>query len=1035
MKKATLLTTASCLILALNASALSMVDSPALGTQTTVSITYPSVGTGSISLLINTAAGSLRDSCYVTLDNTWLGYRIGLYDTTSNILANWQSGAPGWQSVLASNQCSIDLANSTRTDNGYTQRIDIRITKGIRLTAGNAQVVATYWYQSCSTYCNNEMAYETVGFWNTNGTAGGARLTSPAAGSVLEATSATFSFFRPPDAGSVCIRVGPSSTPSANPQQCPAGSSAVFSNLPNAGQPVYVTLESSTNGDTIANTFTLYAVEQNRPAVLVSPANLAPVAPGSTVNLTWGNALNATGYSVLVGSSLNDSNVLSASLPGTANSARFIVPNVVGYLNIALVTKFSNGEVVKRYSLTVPGSSGPSPQALAVLSPAEGTRLDQQSVTFTWTALAGAASQYYLFIGSSPGRADVYPGATRPEFFSGNSKTVDLRNALDGRPLWVTIVGRGNPADKLTDVTAKYTTAVLHLPPPPAADPSAGIGITEPAPGVPISSEIWFWTARGTSFTDWTFSLGSTLNGNDLYSGYGRELDSTRIPGVAKIDTIPGFVTNAYATLSVKIGSSWYSSTSMNPVIPASPTAETLAGFKTCITSASQPTTCILPAGIYSIDTLASGDTGPYEITRSGITITGADEHLSAGPNGLPKSRTILWRKSGCQPLLTIGAGVQNVTIQNITLDGNNETLANTCLGSGLQPTANDMYIHGRNGGGVNDGTPTNNITLRRMIFRDAVGRGLTVAGAKIGGAGTEAIKIDQCYFKNAAGVGALVWGNGYSDLIAPAPTSPLDPSIPLIRKYVCDTVTSMDSDIARSVPQYVLFTNSSFKDSWTGAVALNSVFYPQISGSIFGHNYFNPYDGAGGTIFVDRCAALATVSNSIFDGTGLDTATEGLEVHGARATITGNTIRGFPSAGIVLHSSWATTVLNNQILNNGSQGWTGNAGIIVVNREYAPPNGRVSSKITLEGNTIGNAPPDIPTQRYGIRFDACPPPAENVVCGLNTFSVPGVDGAIKVLNNTFLGNTAGPYCEHQVVTLNNINPSPDPLIALPKCQ
>ena len=1023
MKNATLLTTAACLLLAVNVSALSMVDSPALGTQTTVSITYPSVGTGSISLLINTAAGTLRDSCYVTLDNTWLGYRIGLYDTTSNSLENWQTGAPGWQSVLASNQCSIDLASSTRTDNGYTQRIDIRVTKGVRLAAGNAQVVATYWYQSCSTYCSNEMAYETVGFWYINGVPGGARLTNPAAGSVLEGTTTTFSFFRPPDAESVCIRVGPSSTPSANPQQCPVGSSATFSNLPNAGQPVYVTLVTSTGGDTIANTFTLYAVEQNRAAVLVSPSNLALVAPGSTVNLTWGNAVNATGYSVLVGSSLNGSNVLSAALPGTANSARIIVPNLAGYLYIALVTKFSNGEVARRYALTVSAASGSPPQTLSVSSPADGTQLNQQSVTFSWTALPGSEAKYYLLIGSAPGRADVFPGATRPEPISQNSKIVDLRHALDGRPLWVTLFGREKPTDSLTQTTAKYTTAVLQLPPPPPPDPAAGIGVLEPAPGTAIGSESLFWMARGTSYTDWTFSLGSTPNGNDLYNGYGRELDSVRFDGAAKIDTIPGFVTTAYATLSVKIGNTWYASTSTYPVLPSAPTGEALAAFGTCITNPSQPTTCTLPAGIYSIDAPATGTTGVYQITRSGITITGADEYTAPGPYAIGKSKTIFWRRSGCAPLLSISAGVQNVTVQNITLDGNNDALANTCLNSGFQPSlANDMFIHGRSLGGGAEETPTDGITLRQMIFRDAVGYGLFIGGAKIGGAGTKAITIDQSYFTNAALGGAVVWGPGEAALIAPDPAT-----ASTVRKYFCDTVTSMDSVEARSVPQYVSFTNSYFKDIWTGALAFNSTFYPQIAGSIFLHNYFNPYDYAGGTVFVDRCASLATVSNSIFDGTGLDQATEALEVHGARATISGNRVSGFPSAGIVLHSSWNTSVLNNQIFDNGSTGWEGNAGIIVANRQYSPPDGRVSSQITIAGNTMGNTSQGIPTQSYGIRFNTCLDDG----CFLNVLSAIN-PGEIKVLDNVFLGNKYGSYCKHQNVTLNYIVISP--VSVLPDC-
>ncbi len=140
-----------------------MVESPALGTQTTLKLTYP-VGVGNISLLINTAQGVFRDSCYLTVTNNWQGFRIGIYDTTNNSLEGWQYGSPGWQQTLSSNQCSVDLAASTRTNDGYSDHVEIRLTKGSRLALGNASVVADYWYQYCTTYCNNENAVVTVGF-------------------------------------------------------------------------------------------------------------------------------------------------------------------------------------------------------------------------------------------------------------------------------------------------------------------------------------------------------------------------------------------------------------------------------------------------------------------------------------------------------------------------------------------------------------------------------------------------------------------------------------------------------------------------------------------------------------------------------------------------------------------------------------------------------------------------------------------------------------------------------------------------------
>lgn len=53
-------------------------------------------GTNGITLLINSNAGQIANSCYVELNSTFLGFRISLYETVTNTPQNPQTGAPGW---------------------------------------------------------------------------------------------------------------------------------------------------------------------------------------------------------------------------------------------------------------------------------------------------------------------------------------------------------------------------------------------------------------------------------------------------------------------------------------------------------------------------------------------------------------------------------------------------------------------------------------------------------------------------------------------------------------------------------------------------------------------------------------------------------------------------------------------------------------------------------------------------------------------------------------------------------------------------
>ncbi len=87
-------------------------SSPVPGNPATLPVYFDS-GTNNITLVINGNAGQFANSCYVYLTNSWQGFRVWLYDTSSGTAVNPQIGAPGWPVMLATSSCSIDLAQTT----------------------------------------------------------------------------------------------------------------------------------------------------------------------------------------------------------------------------------------------------------------------------------------------------------------------------------------------------------------------------------------------------------------------------------------------------------------------------------------------------------------------------------------------------------------------------------------------------------------------------------------------------------------------------------------------------------------------------------------------------------------------------------------------------------------------------------------------------------------------------------------------------------------------------------------------------------
>ena len=213
------------------------------------------------------------------------------------------------------------------------------------------------------------------------------------------------------------------------------------------------------------------------PAVMLNPP------PGSTFNSSsvtfqW-SAGSATAYALTVGSSQNgldiyyssQLHVLSTTVNNIPTDGRTVYVRLVSQVNNSWVSNYYTYKAFNPSATPTPTPTPvptptptvtptptptptatptptptatptptptPSPTGPAVmLTPVPGSTFTSSSVTFSWSA--GSATAYFLFVGSSPNKADVYNSGV----VTVRSKTVN-NIPTDGRTIYVTLGSQVN---------------------------------------------------------------------------------------------------------------------------------------------------------------------------------------------------------------------------------------------------------------------------------------------------------------------------------------------------------------------------------------------------------------------------------------------------------------------------------------------------------------------------------------------------------------------------------------------------------------
>ena len=368
-------------------------------------------------------------------------------------------------------------------------------------------------------------------------------MTSPANGSVLAGSSATFTW----DAGTGTITerllnvgttLGGSDIYSGYQG---AGLSRTVTGIPTNGATIYVRLMSFMGGTWVTRDYTYTAATITTPlASAVTTPPPGSTLPGSTVTFGWTAGNMVTARTVSVGSTLGGSQYYGPTLQGAGVLSLMVsnLPTDGSTVYVRLMQTVNGVTSSTDYTYTSVLLASPS----AMTSPTPSSVLAGSSVTFQWSAGSGVTERYFT-VGNMPGASDFYGGYQG----AGLSRAV-TGIPTDGRTIFVRLSSWVGGAWSIASYT--YTASGTGAP-PPCTTPAMS-ALNSPAAGSTLAgSSATFGWSTGCQVTERYLSVGSTAGAGDIYGGYQGAGLSRAVSG------IPTDGRTIYVTLSSWVNGGW----------------------------------------------------------------------------------------------------------------------------------------------------------------------------------------------------------------------------------------------------------------------------------------------------------------------------------------------------------------------------------------------------------------------------------------------------------------------------------------------
>ncbi len=321
-----------------------------------------------------------------------------------------------------------------------------------------------------------------------------AAITSPTPGTALPSASTTFTW----NAGTGGVSgyylwVGTSPGAADLVNIGPLSGTSATVTLPTNGATIYVQLSTMLNSYTLLSNSYTYTEFTQSPAVITSPTN-GNTLTGASTTFNWNAGTGGvTGYYLWVGTSPGTANLVNIG-PLSGTSATVTLPTNGAPIYVQLWTKISSGTFISNsYTYTEYTQS-----AAAITSPTSGSTLTGASTTLTWNPGSGGVTGYYLWVGTSPGTANLVNMGP----LSGASATVTL--PTNGAPIYVQLWTKLSSGTLLSNsyTYTEFTQSAAAITSPTSGSTLTGASTTfawNAGKGGVTGYYLWVGTSPGTA--------------------------------------------------------------------------------------------------------------------------------------------------------------------------------------------------------------------------------------------------------------------------------------------------------------------------------------------------------------------------------------------------------------------------------------------------------------------------------------------------------------------------------------------------------
>ena len=458
--------------------------------------------------------------------------QIGIYAPVNSSALTGTSATFQWYDFPGATAYRLDVGKE-QGGNEYYQSGSLPTSTSSEtvnsLPTDGSTVWVRWYYMLSGTWQHTDYSYTASG--------GRVAITSPAPSSTLGGSSVTFNWTAGAGASAYWLVVGSTAGGDDYYSSGNLGNvrTATANGLPTNGSTVYVTLYSLIGGAWVPNAYTYTAFNGAVGGVVTTPTSGSTLS-GSSVTFNWTTGAGASAYWLVVGSTAGGTNYYSSELSGLTATVNGL-PTNGSTLYVTLYSLIGGAWVPNAYTYTAVSAAAGG----IITTPTPGSTLSGSSVTFGWTAGAGA-SAYWLVVGSTAGGDDYYSSGNL-----GNVRTATVNGLpMNGSTVYVTLYSLIGGAW----VPNAYTYTAFNG--------AVGGVVTTPTSGSTLSgSSVTFNWTTGTGVSAYWLVVGSTSGGDDYYSSGNLGLARN-----TTVSSLPANGSAVYVTLYSDVGGQWLGTSS-----------------------------------------------------------------------------------------------------------------------------------------------------------------------------------------------------------------------------------------------------------------------------------------------------------------------------------------------------------------------------------------------------------------------------------------------------------------------------------------